>query len=90
MKLAHHGSSTSNSDVFLDAINPSIAVISLKKDNSYGHPHVEIIQAIRDQKIQLYRTDEQGTIIIKSDGKTIFTDKKPYKISDKDLIRSKP
>lgn len=89
-KLAHHGSSTSNSDDFLDAINPIICIISAKKDNSYGHPHVEIMQAMKDRDIHLYRTDEQGTIILESDGNTITANKKPYKISDKDLIRSKP
>ena len=90
LKLAHHGSSTSNSDDFLDAVNPTICVISAKKDNSYGHPHVEIMQATKDRNVRLYRTDEQGTIVLESDGRTITANKEPYKISDKDLIRSKP
>lgn len=90
LKLAHHGSSTSNGNDFLDAVDPSIALISAKKDNSYGHPHVEIMQAMKDRKIQLYRTDEQGTIILISDGRTISANNKPYEISDKDLFRSKP
>lgn len=89
-KLAHHGSSTSNSEDFLDAVNPSIGVISAKKDNSYGHPHVEIMQTMKDRYIILFRTDEQGTIILESDGKTISANKEPYKISDQDTIRSKP
>jgi beta-lactamase superfamily II metal-dependent hydrolase len=88
-KLAHHGSSTSNSDDFLDAINPIICIVSAKKDNSYGHPHVEIMQAIKDRDIHLYRTDEQGTIILESNGKEITADREPYKISNKDTIRSK-
>lgn len=85
LKLAHHGSSTSNSDDFLDAVDPSIAVISAGKDNSYGHPHVEIMQALKDRNISLYRTDEQGTIILISDGRTISANNKPYEISDKDI-----
>ena len=89
-KLAHHGSSTSNSDDFLDAVDPMICVVSAKKDNSYGHPHVEIMQAMKDRNIILYRTDEQGTIILESDGKTITANTRPYKISEKDTIRSKP
>lgn len=88
-KLAHHGSSSSNSHDFLDAIDPLICIISAKEDNSYGHPHVEIMQAMRDRGIQLYRTDEQGTIILESDGKEIITNKEPYKITDKDTIRPK-
>lgn len=89
-KLAHHGSSSSNSDDFLDAINPSMSVISAKTDNSYGHPHVEIMQAMKDRNIRLFRTDKQGTIILESDGNSITANKEPYKINDKDLIRSKP
>ena len=90
LKLAHHGSSTSNSANFLDAVNPIICVVSAKKDNSYGHPHVETMQAMKDRDIVLYRTDEQGTIILESDGKNITAEKNPYEISDKDLIPSKP
>lgn len=89
-KLAHHGSSTSNSDDFLNAVNPIICVVSAKKDNSYGHPHVEIMKAMMDRSIRLFRTDEQGTIVLESDGKTITANKEPYKISDKDTIRTKP
>ncbi|NLO09149.1 MAG: MBL fold metallo-hydrolase [Clostridiales bacterium] len=89
-KLAHHGSSTSNSDDFLNALDPHICIISAKKDNSYGHPHVEIMKAMKDRDIHLYRTDEQSTIILESDGVTIKSNKEPYKINDKDLIRSKP
>lgn len=71
LKLGHHGSSTSSSKEFLDKVNPKITVASLGKDNDYGHPHKEIIKAMKDRNITFYRTDELGTIVLKSDGKNI-------------------
>lgn len=70
-KLGHHGSTTSNSNYFLDEIDPDYAIVSAGLDNEYGHPHVEILQAMEDLDIQLYRTDLQGTIVIASDGNNI-------------------
>lgn len=71
LKHGHHGSSTSSSERFLDAITPDISIISAGKDNQYGHPHVEILKAIEERKITLYRTDKEGTIVLESDGKNI-------------------
>ncbi|SFB22748.1 ComEC/Rec2 family competence protein [Clostridium frigidicarnis] len=71
IKLGHHGSSTSSSNEFLDKVNPSIAVASLGKGNDYGHPHKETIDKMKNRKITFYRTDELGTIVLSSDGKTI-------------------
>lgn len=67
----HHGSKTSSSDDVLDAVNPEFAVISVGEGNSYGHPHAEILNKLRSRGVQVYRTDEQGTIVAESDGKTI-------------------
>lgn len=82
LKLGHHGSSTSSSDKFLDAVSPDIAVISVGEGNQYGFPHDEVLQAINKRKIKLYRTDKQGTIILESDGSKITANTDPYKISD--------
>jgi len=71
LKCGHHGSSTSTSNAFLDAVNPYYAVISCGKDNSYGHPHRETIQKLNKQDIAIYRTDEDGTVLARSDGKDI-------------------
>lgn len=87
-KLAHHGSSTSNSDKFLDAIDPDIVIVSAGLDNSYGHPHVEVLQAILERGMKLYRTDLQGTIVLTSDGNTISADTTDYKITEEDLNRT--
>lgn len=71
LKLGHHGSTTSSSERFLDSVTPDIAIVSAGQDNKYGHPHVEILKAIEDRDITLYRTDLEGTIVLESDGKNI-------------------
>lgn len=71
IKLGHHGSTSSTSEAFLKKVNPSVAVISVGKDNSYGHPHSETLSLIKKYDIKLYRTDTDGSIIITSDGKNI-------------------
>ena len=68
-QLGHHGSSTSNSLEFLLAVSPEVAIYSAAADNSYGHPHREVVERINELGIVLYGTDHQGTIIIEADGK---------------------
>ena len=71
LKVAHHGSGTSNSYVFLREVNPAFAVISVGKQNEYGHPSPEVIQRLEDSGAAIYRTDIHGTIECFSDGTTI-------------------
>jgi len=71
LKVGHHGSSTSSSYVFLYEVMPEYAVISCGKNNSYGHPHEEVLSRFRDADTRLYRTDMQGTIVCRSDGNTV-------------------
>ncbi len=68
IKIGHHGSSTATSPAFLDAVRPAAAVISCGSVNSYGHPHDETIALLEERGIQIYRTDEDGTIIMSTDG----------------------
>lgn len=70
----HHGSRTSSTEPFLDAVSPSYALISCGKDNSYGHPTAEVLQRLQVRGIQMYRTDLQGTVILYSDGYSIWSD----------------
>lgn len=70
-KAGHHGSRTSTSQKFFEAVNPSCAVISCGEDNSYGHPHAETLNTFRMNGVKVYRTDEDGTIIATSDGEKI-------------------
>lgn len=71
LKVGHHGSNTSSSKTFLEKVNPSYAIISVGTGNSYGHPSHTTIQNLENQNIQIYRTDENGTIIMTSDGTDI-------------------
>jgi competence protein ComEC len=85
LKLSHHGSSTSSTIDFLDQVDPEYAVISVGTGNKYEHPHSATMRAINDRAIKLYRTDEQGSIVFTSDGKTISVNVKPYVITASDM-----
>jgi len=67
LKVAHHGSRNSTSEEFLQAIDPKIALISDGKNNKYGHPHQEVLDLLAKFGIEIFRTDQVGTIIIKCD-----------------------
>ncbi len=70
-KVGHHGSKYSNSKEFLEAVNPFYAVISCGENNSYGHPHAETLNMLRASGVMVYRTDEAGTIVATTNGKSI-------------------
>ena len=72
LKSGHHGSSTSSSEEFLSAVTPNYAVISCGKDNSYGHPHKETLEKYSSRGIITYRTDKEGTVILQSDGESLY------------------
>lgn len=71
LKYGHHGSSTSTSEAFLNSVKPSIGIISCGTNNKYGHPHKETIQKSEERKIQLYETDKDGAVTIKTDGTSL-------------------
>ena len=71
LKVGHHGSSTSTSTDFLISTNPSVAIISVGKNNSYGHPTSETLSLLNSYNIRTIRTDINGTVIAISDGKNI-------------------
>lgn len=71
IKFGHHGSSTSSTKEFIEAISPKYGIISCGVDNSYGHPHRETLSIIDEMGIETYRTDKQGQITITSDGNNI-------------------
>lgn len=72
LKLGHHGSTTSSSAEFLSATSPDMAIVSCGSGNSYGHPHKELLEELSARKIQVLRTDEEGTIVICSDKKEVY------------------
>ncbi|MEA4822217.1 MAG: hypothetical protein VB122_08355, partial [Erysipelotrichales bacterium] len=64
LKISHHGSKTSTSEEFLKSIKPTLAIISVGKNNYYGHPNFEVLVRLYRNNIKYYRTDLQGTIIV--------------------------
>lgn len=76
-KVAHHGSRSSSTELFLLAVNPDYAVISCGEDNDHGHPHSGVLNRLRLLGVEVFRTDEQGTIVAVSDGKEITFNMSP-------------
>ena len=74
LKLGHHGSKTSTSELFLATVQPEYAVVSASVDNRYGHPHQEVMQRVFDRNIRAFHTGTDGTITFKSDGQTVWVE----------------
>lgn len=72
LKLGHHGSKTSSSDVFLDTVTPRYAVVSAGKDNSYGHPHQNVVEAVSMRNITLLNTADAGSITFETNGTDVW------------------
>jgi len=68
LKVGHHGSSSSTSPEFLKAVSPQYSIISVGKNNDYGHPHQVTLDKLAGAGVKVYRTDLNGTITIISDG----------------------
>ena len=71
LKIGHHGSKYSSTENFIKKVNPKYAIISVGKENKYGHPNIETINLLKKYNIKTYRTDELGTILLTSDGNNI-------------------
>ncbi|QTM98990.1 MBL fold metallo-hydrolase [Sediminibacillus dalangtanensis] len=68
LQLGHHGSNTSTSQAFLEAVSPELSIYSAGNENQYGHPHQEVIDRVRNVGADLYGTDAHGTIMVTTDG----------------------
>ena len=68
LKVCHHGSNSSSHRAFLEAVDPAIALISCGQNNSYGHPHDEVLERLDKRGVEIYRTDILGNIVLVSDG----------------------
>jgi len=73
LKVAHHGSATSSSEAFLEAVDATVAVVSVGASNPYGHPVPEVIERL-DERSTVLRTDERGTIELTTDGQRVLVD----------------
>jgi competence protein ComEC len=69
LKVGHHGSKTSSMEPFLEAVSPSVAIISAGFENSFGHPHPDVLQRLRDGHAAILRTDLDGLVTVLTDGK---------------------
>jgi competence protein ComEC len=74
LKLGHHGSRTSTMQPFLDAVSPSIGVISAGFENSFGHPHRDVLARMADRHAAVLRTDLDGLVTVRSDGRRLSID----------------
>ena len=74
LKAGHHGSNTSNTEEFLEAVSPEIVVASCGLDNDYGHPHEEVVERVEDIGAAFYRTDLDGTVTVVSHDGTMQVD----------------
>jgi competence protein ComEC len=72
LKVPHHGSRTSSTERFLDAVNPAFAVISAGFENSYGNPSGEVLKRFEERRTGVLRTDRDGLVTIRSDGRRLM------------------
>jgi beta-lactamase superfamily II metal-dependent hydrolase len=68
LKAGHHGSNTSSSQSFIQAVQPEVTILSYGKDNKYGHPHAEVVERLQAIGSKIYATAEAGTVTVSTDG----------------------
>ena len=78
LKVGHHGSKTSTSERLLKELKPKLAIMSLGKDNKFGHPNKETLDKLNKYNIKYYRTDISGTITILLDTLHVYKENKSY------------
>lgn len=71
LKVGHHGSATSSTAAFLDAVRPRVALVSVGAGNRYGHPSDDVLRALHARGAHVARTDDDGTVVVTTDGRTI-------------------
>lgn len=71
LKVGHHGSETSSTRPFLDAVRPRVALVSVGEGNTYGHPSSAVIQALETRQAQVLRTDRDGSVVVRFEGERL-------------------
>ena len=74
LKVAHHGSPTSTTPIFLDAVRPRVALISVGAGNRYGHPGPRVLEDLAEAGAMVLRTDRSGTVVVRTDGRSLTVD----------------
>lgn len=74
LKLGHHGSRTSTSELFLDKVSPQFAVVSAGADNRYGHPHKEVVDEVVSRNIKILSTAASGNVVFQTDGERVWVE----------------
>jgi competence protein ComEC len=74
LKVPHHGSKTSSTAAFLDLLHPAFAVMSAGFENSYGHPHAEVLERYEERQACVLRTDLDGLVTVRTDGRRLQMD----------------
>ena len=74
LKVAHHGSRSSSTEEFLNAVQPAFAVISAGFENSYGHPNPTVLERLRQHHAAILRTDADGMVTIRTDGRRLYVE----------------
>ena len=69
LKASHHGSATSSTEAFIRAARPAAVVFSAGRRNPFGHPHPAVVGRYRDAGVAMFRTDEDGAVVVDTDGK---------------------
>lgn len=86
LKLGHHGSNTSTSDDFLEAVDPDYGLISCEVGNKYLHPSPETVLKLKKHKVKIYRTDEAGSVVLTISNDNVEFDKKNGSYKDGETI----
>jgi competence protein ComEC len=73
LKVAHHGSRSSTTAAFLDAVAPRLALISCGRRNFFGHPHPEVLRTLAERRVRLFRTDRDGTLMLTAESRRVDT-----------------
>ncbi|TMT80263.1 MBL fold metallo-hydrolase [Haloterrigena sp. H1] len=90
-KAGHHGSSTSSSDAFVDAVDPEMAIISSAYDSQYGHPSDEVLERFAEREIETYWTGVHGDIVVRTDGTSVDVEtRESFSTDAEDILAETP
>jgi competence protein ComEC len=71
VKIPHHGSPTSSTQGFVDALAPSVAVVTVGRGNPFGHPSADVLERYRRAGSDIFRTDRDGAVMVATDGRRV-------------------